>query len=103
MDNRVVASPAAKAVAVATLALTVGYIIGAAVTMRQQHRSRLKQTPLVNKALDLYGHGKVSREDLLRSYNPTVVYLPTMTCIAMKSRRAFALGGETTMCFDKSE
>ena len=36
------------------------------------------------------------------SYNPVIVYLPEMTCVAMKPRKAFA-GGEDTMCFDKDE
>jgi hypothetical protein len=95
-------SPVARVIAIALVALTIGYVMGAAITVRQQDQSRLERTPLVNKALDLYGHGKVTREDLLKRYDPTVVYLPNMTCVAMKPRRPF-VGGEDTMCFDKNE
>jgi len=62
----------------------------------------MDQEFVVNKALDLYGHGKVSREYLLRQYDPVVVHLPDKTCVAMKSRKP-TVDGEDVMCFDKSE
>jgi hypothetical protein len=102
MENRSKASPLAELVAVAIASLAAGYAIGAAITVHLQDQSRLEQPPFVNKALDLYSHGKVSRGYLLSRYAPTVVYLPNMTCVAMKPRKPFA-GGEDTMCFDKSE
>lgn len=55
----------------------------------------------MNKALDIYGHGKVSREDLRKSFDLNVVYLPTMTCVGFNLLPGTA-GGSDTMCFDKS-
>src|SRR4051794_2944474 len=62
---------------------------------------RPSDEPIVNRALDIYGHGKVSRAALRRSYDINVVYLPTMTCVGFNLRQTTA-GGDDTMCFDKS-
>jgi hypothetical protein len=102
MENRFVASSVTRVAAVAMMSLAVGYIIGAAIAVHDADVARLDQTPFVNTALDIYGHGKVSRDDLLQRYNPTTVYLPNMTCVAMKPRR-LSLGGEDVLCFDKAE
>src|SRR4051812_13610378 len=62
---------------------------------------RPSEEAIVNKALDIYGHGKVSREDLRKSFDINVVYLPTMTCVGFNLLPGTA-GGDETMCFDKS-
>jgi hypothetical protein len=85
--------------AVGFVAMLVGYVLGSVITLRAQSEAQQNQPPIVNKALDLYGHGRLSRERLLRTYTPVVVGLPRMTCVAMKPRRPQA-GGEDTMCFD---
>ena len=56
---------------------------------------------LVNRALDLYAKGKISRAELLKRYDPVVVHLPKMTCVGLNLRPGI-LGGDTTMCFDRS-
>ncbi len=55
---------------------------------------------LVEKALDIYSKGKVSREEILKSVNPVVVYLPDMNCVGLNLKEG-VLGGDTTICFDK--
>ncbi len=89
-------------VGVAAIAGDVGYMVGASL---ERGRSELRlwsaDQPVVNKALDEYGHGKISRADLLKVYQPVVIYLPDRTCVGMKPRSE-ALGGEDTMCFDKA-
>jgi hypothetical protein len=95
-------SPLATSIVVGLVALIVGYGFGAALAPSPQNYFWAARTPIVDKALDLYGQGKVSRSDLLRKYQPVVVDLPNMTCVAMKFRTP-AAGGEDTMCFDKEE
>ena len=63
---------------------------------------RASEEAIVNKALDIYGHGKVSREELRRSYDINVVHLSTMTCVGFNLRPGTA-GGDDTMCFDRSD
>lgn len=62
---------------------------------------RSADQPYVNKALAIYSKGKVTKEYLLQSVNPAVVYLPNMTCVGLNLRPG-VLGGDTTMCFDKN-
>ena len=62
---------------------------------------RTTDEPVVNKALDIYGHGKVSREDLRRSFDINVVYLPQMTCVGLNLKPGTA-GGDDTICLDKA-
>jgi hypothetical protein len=62
---------------------------------------RPSEQALVNHALDIYSKGKVSRAELLKTYDPVVVYLPKMTCVGLNLRPGIA-GGDTTMCFDRS-
>lgn len=87
---------------VAAIAGDLGYAVGASVA---QDRSELRlwraDEPVINRALDAYGHGKVSRADLLDTFQPMVVYLPDKTCVGLR-RRKVSLGGEDTMCFDKA-
>jgi hypothetical protein len=56
--------------------------------------------PLINHALDLYGKGKATRDELRRSFDLAVVYLPNMTCVGF-NLKAGSAGGDETMCFDK--
>jgi hypothetical protein len=62
---------------------------------------RASDEQIVNKALDIYGHGKVSREDLRRSYDINVVYLPQMTCVGFNLKPGTA-GGDDALCLDKA-
>jgi hypothetical protein len=54
---------------------------------------------IVNRALDAYGKGKISRETVLGSSNVQVVYLPHMTCIGFNLKHG-TVGGDETLCFD---
>jgi hypothetical protein len=56
---------------------------------------------VVNKALDLYDHGKTSRENLRKDFDIVVAHLPNMTCIGLKQKPGVS-GADETMCFDKS-
>lgn len=89
-------------IGVAAIAAAIGYMVGATL---EHGRSELwvwsADQSIVNKALDEYGQGKISRADLLKAYQPMVVYLPDKTCVGMR-RRNVSLGGEDTMCFDKA-
>jgi hypothetical protein len=62
---------------------------------------RAGDEPIVSKALDIYGRGKLSHAELLKSNDINVVYLPTMTCVAFNVLPGSA-GGDDTMCFDRS-
>jgi hypothetical protein len=64
-------------------------------------RTALRHDPLVERALDLYGHGKLSREAIRKSNDLNVVYLPNMTCVGFNLLPG-AAGGDDTMCLDKS-
>ena len=98
-------SPFATFVAVSFVSLAVGYVLGVALTLHFQEESRMEREALVNKALDLFGRGRVSREYLLKTYDASVVYLPDKTCVGIKPRKPNLanLGGEDTLCFDKTE
>lgn len=56
---------------------------------------------IVNHALDVYGDGKMSRQELLSSNYISVVYLPKMTCVGFNLRPGTA-GGDDTLCFDEN-
>lgn len=80
-------SPFATFVALGFVSLAVGYVLGVALTLHFQEQSRMERGDLVNKALDLYSRGKVSREYLLQRYDTAVVYLPDKTCVGIKPRK----------------
>ncbi len=52
---------------------------------------RKSHEPLVNKAVDIYREGKVSRGDVLRDHEPVVVYLPDMTCVGLNLKEHMVL------------
>ena len=87
----------------ATIGGVLGYGIGEYHRWHTSEPSFISPSaePIVNRALDIYGHGKVSREGLRRSYDINVVYLPTMTCVGFNLLPQ-TLGGGDTMCLDKS-
>ena len=60
---------------------------------------RPSEESVVNRALDIEANGRVSREYILRTVDPVVVYLPNMTCVGLNLRKGVA-GGDTTICFD---
>ena len=62
---------------------------------------RPSEEVVVNKALDLYGKGKLSRGEILETVTPVVVYLPTMACVGLNLNEG-VLGGDTTVCFDET-
>ena len=70
---------------------------------RSANRTQIRTSdePIVDKAQDIYGHGKVSREDLRGSYDINIVYLPQMTCVGFNLRPGTA-GGDDTLCLDKA-
>ena len=86
------------------LALTLMFFVPACWQRRSINSDpshiRESDEAIVNKALDIYGKGKVSRADLLKTYYINVVYLPTMTCVGFNLRPG-TLGGDETMCFDE--
>jgi hypothetical protein len=82
----------ARCLAYATLAIAVSC---------SAPESRVRDDPIVNKALDIYGKGKISRAHLRAEYDINIVYLPKMTCVGLNLRPG-TVGGDTTMCFDKS-
>jgi hypothetical protein len=79
----------------------VGYTVRSSEWMRPIAPRTAFRDPIVDKALDIYGHGKVSREEIRRSNDINVVYLPTMTCVGFNLLPG-TLGGDDTMCFDPS-
>ncbi len=91
--------PWALLMAAAAVALATGYSIGD--RQPRQPLIRASDEPLVNRALDIYGHGKVSREDLRKTFDLAVVYLPKMTCVGFNLKPGTA-GGDETMCLDAS-
>ena len=57
----------------------------------------------IDKAINLYaGPNDDSRKNLLSHTTPTVVYLPTLVCVAFKLKPT-AVGGEFTVCFSKAK
>ena len=62
---------------------------------------RPSEQALVNRALDIYSKGKVTRAELLKTVDPVVVYLPKMTCVGLNLKPG-TMGGDTTMCFDRA-
>ena len=86
-------------------ALAMSGFIGCLVACSRQTETphvRQSEQALVNRALDIYSKGKVTRAELLKTYDPVVVYLPKMTCVGLNLKPGIA-GGDTTMCFDRSE
>jgi hypothetical protein len=62
---------------------------------------RPSEEAVVNKALDLYGKGRLSRAEILKNVTPVVVYLPDMTCVGLNLNEG-VLGADTTLCFDEA-
>lgn len=86
---------------IAIIAFTgVGCLSGCSGSAEPTH-VRASDDQIINKALDIYGHGKVSRENLRKSYDLNVVYLPQMTCVGFNLRPGTA-GGDDTLCLDKA-
>ena len=57
--------------------------------------------PYVERAVSVYSaHGNRSTEEIMKMFDPAVVYLPHMVCVGMNPRRG-VLGGSTTICFDE--
>jgi hypothetical protein len=57
----------------------------------------------VDKAIRLYGgQTEDARRHLLSYTTPTVIYLPTLVCVAFKLKPT-AVGGEFTACFSKAK
>jgi len=79
----------------------VGYAIRSSEWIRPVAPRTASNDRIVDKALDIYGHGKLSREGIRRSYDLNVVYLPNMTCVGFNLLPGTA-GGDDTMCLDKS-
>lgn len=61
----------------------------------------MRDDPIIDKALDFYGHGKLSRVAIRKSYDLNVVYLPTMTCVGFNLLPGTA-GGDDTLCLDET-
>jgi hypothetical protein len=78
-----------------------GYHLGANRQPSDPSFVRAADEPIVNKASDFYGRGKVSREALREANNIDVVYLPTMTCVGFNTLPR-TLGSDDTVCLDKS-
>jgi len=70
-------------------------------TSPEKSHIRESDEAIVNKALDFYSHGKVSRESLRKTHDINVVYLPEMTCVGL-NLKARSAGGDDTVCLDKS-
>ena len=80
----------------------IGYAVRSSEWMRPvAPRTAFRDDPIVEKALDVYGHGKLSREAILKSNDLNVVYLPNMTCVGFNLLPGTA-GGDDTMCLDKT-
>ena len=62
-------------------------------------RIRPSDQPLVDRALYIYGKGKISPSKILEDVEPAVVYLPQMQCVGLNLKAGVA-GGDTTICFD---
>ncbi|MDQ3246560.1 MAG: hypothetical protein M3Q52_06670 [Pseudomonadota bacterium] len=82
-------------------AISVGTTLGACSSEQEMPHVRPSEETLVHKALDIYREGKVSRAELLKTYDPVVVYLPKMTCVGLNLKDD-SFGGDQTMCFDRS-
>jgi hypothetical protein len=52
----------------------------------------------IEKAIHIYSRRPPA--EVLRMFDPAVVYLPKMVCVGMNPRRG-VLGGSGTICFDK--
>ena len=83
------------------LGMVIGYMVRSSEWMRPTAPRTAFRDPVVDRALDIYGHGKLSREAIRKSYDINVVYLPTMTCVGFNLLPGTA-GGDDTMCLDKS-
>ena len=79
----------------------VGYAVRSAEWMRPVAPRTAFTDPIVDKALDIYGHGKLSRDAVRKSRDVNVVYLPSMTCVGFNLLPGTA-GGDDTICLDKS-
>ena len=63
--------------------------------------NRTLHDPIVERALQLYGKGRITPEQLRKTFEISVVYLPNMTCVGFNLKSG-TLGGDETWCFDKS-
>ncbi len=62
----------------------------------------LAEQPLVDRALDIYGAGTLTRKESLRKVYPVVVRLPEMTCVGLNPRLG-RMAHATTICFRDSD
>lgn len=84
----------------AHLAILVASVFAlAACTTSETCGVRESDEPVINRALDIYSKGKMNREQLRRSFNIAVVYLPKMTCVGLNAKAGTA-GGDETICLD---
>jgi hypothetical protein len=89
-------------VGVAAIAACLGYAFGSRWVRPSPCFHATANDPVVDRALDLYGHKKVSRSALRKSLDINVVYLADMTCVGLTDLPGTADGGTDTWCFDKS-
>ena len=87
--------------AAALIGGVVGYAIRSSEWMRPVAPRTAFGDPIVAKALDIYGHGKLSRGAIRKSYDLNVVYFQAKTCVGFNVLPGTA-GGDDTMCLDKS-
>ena len=85
---------------VAIIATLAGALVLSSCTSTRGCPIRESEEALVNRVLDSYGKGKVSREQLRRSFDISIVYFPTMTCVGLNLKAGTA-GGDETICFDR--
>jgi hypothetical protein len=79
----------------------LGVLLAGCTVQPQSPHVRASEQDIVNRALDVEANGKVSRDYILKSVDPVVLYLPDMTCVGLNLRRG-VLGGNTTICFDNT-
>jgi len=78
-----------------------GYAIRSSQWMRPVAPRTALSDPIVERAIALYGHGKISLDRVRKSNDINVVYLPTMTCVGFNPLPG-TVGGGDTVCLDKS-
>lgn len=68
---------------------------------RDLDRFRKADRELVERAIKDYAKGKVSRDFVLESHDPSVVHLEDRDCVGLNLRKDYA-GGDTTLCYNRS-